>query len=168
MSLKQGAAALTTLGRDNAIETDFRMGKTLRELEAKYGLSYERIRQIMKARGLTKEEGGSYMKKKLTYEAVQRMVRSGYNDQTIANQLQISLSYVKNVKRKFLKTLLRERKEAKYRSILSMCREGKTQKDISKSLNVSIDVVRRVANEGGYFFIQGKGGPVKEDEVRKT
>lgn len=152
--------ARSSLIRNAQIERDFKSGKTLRELESVYSLSYERIRQILKRRGIGKKDGGGFKKKEALRNIIRQNLDYGRTDDWISKNHNIPLTYVTNVKKLLRRETNKKRKSERVALVKTLCEDGMSQVQISRRLNTTIENVRRIAVKEGFKFKQGKRGPV--------
>jgi len=87
--------------RDVDIETRYRNGETLQKIGDSYGISRERVRQILARKGITKDDGGKTveMRKRVDVEKIKELRSEGFNATDIYDILGVAGAVV----RKYIK-----------------------------------------------------------------
>lgn len=87
--------------RDIDIENRYRSGETLQKIGTHYGISRERVRQILSRKGITKADGGKIveMQKRIDVDKIKELRAEGFNAMDIYDILGVAGSTI----RKYIK-----------------------------------------------------------------
>lgn len=148
--------------REIIIIASFLQGETMAEIADSFGLSAERIRQILKRYGYKGKDGGSiYRINKRTHE-IKTLTSQGFSMEEISQKVDLSIDNLKNYAKKEGIKLITNRGKM-YREIKRLHDEGLNQNQISRVVNTPQSNVSRVLIEK----YGTKRKKVEIDEVKK-